>query len=67
VELENRISDLEVELLVWKQAHAVALEASERETKAHKVQVAALNRQISNLDCFQAVRLVFIVYRRHWG
>ncbi|KAG6817199.1 hypothetical protein H0H87_011557 [Tephrocybe sp. NHM501043] len=54
-ELENRISELEVELSVWKQAHAVALEASEREAKAHNVQVAALNRQISNLDCFRGV------------
>ncbi|KAG6878107.1 hypothetical protein C0993_012111 [Termitomyces sp. T159_Od127] len=53
VELENRVSELEVELSVWKQAHSVALEASERETKAHNVQVAALNRQISNLDCFR--------------
>ncbi|GLB33666.1 hypothetical protein LshimejAT787_0105500 [Lyophyllum shimeji] len=52
-ELENRVSELEVELSVWKQAHAVALEASEREAKAHNVQVAALNRQISNLDCFR--------------
>ncbi|KAF8076246.1 hypothetical protein FPV67DRAFT_1573359 [Lyophyllum atratum] len=52
-ELENRVSELEVEISVWKQAHSVALEASERETKAHNVQVAALNRQISNLDCFR--------------
>jgi hypothetical protein len=34
----------------------VALEASEREVKAHNVQIAALNRQISNLDCFKTVR-----------
>ncbi|KNZ73830.1 hypothetical protein J132_09471 [Termitomyces sp. J132] len=53
VELENRVSELEVELSVWKQAHSVALEASERETKAHNVQVTTLNRQISNLDCFR--------------
>ncbi|RDB22628.1 hypothetical protein Hypma_010354 [Hypsizygus marmoreus] len=52
-ELENRVAELEVELSVWKQAHSVALEASERENKAHNVQVAALNRQISNLDCFR--------------
>ncbi|KAG6903386.1 hypothetical protein C0995_013139 [Termitomyces sp. Mi166 len=38
VELENRVSELEVELSVWKQAHSVALEASERETKAHNNQ-----------------------------
>lgn len=50
------MAELEVELSVWKQAHSVALEASERETKAHNVQVAALNRQISNLDCFRGVR-----------
>lgn len=57
-ELETRIAELEVELSVWKQAHSVALEASEREAKAHNVQVAALNRQISNLDCFRGVRLL---------
>jgi len=53
-ELENRVAELEVELLVWKQAHAVALEASEREVKAHNVQIAALNRQISNMDTFNS-------------
>jgi len=47
---------LELELLVWKQAHSVALEASEREMKSHNVQIAALNRQISNMDGFKAVR-----------
>ncbi|KAG5636432.1 hypothetical protein H0H81_008107 [Sphagnurus paluster] len=52
-ELENRVDELELELSVWKQAHAVALEASERSNKAHNVQVASLNKQISNLDCFQ--------------
>ncbi|KAF9557234.1 hypothetical protein CPC08DRAFT_640508 [Agrocybe pediades] len=53
VELENRVAELELELSVWKQAHSVALEASEREVKAHNVQIAALNRQISNLDGFK--------------
>ncbi|KDR83573.1 hypothetical protein GALMADRAFT_653594 [Galerina marginata CBS 339.88] len=52
-DLENRVAELEVELSVWKQAHSVALEASEREVKAHNVQIAALNRQISNLDSFK--------------
>jgi len=54
-ELENRVAELEVELLVWKQAHSVAIEASEREVKAHNVQIAALNRQICNLDVFKSV------------
>ncbi|KAF9483962.1 hypothetical protein BDN70DRAFT_213399 [Pholiota conissans] len=52
-DLETRVAELELELLVWKQAHSVALEASEREVKAHNVQIAALNRQISNLDSFK--------------
>ncbi|KIL68159.1 hypothetical protein M378DRAFT_158687 [Amanita muscaria Koide BX008] len=52
-ELQNRVAELEMELSVWKQAHSVALEVSEREAKAHNVQIAALNRQISNLDCFR--------------
>lgn len=49
------MAELEVELLVWKQAHSVALEASERENKAHNVQMAALNRQISGLDSIKSV------------
>ena len=56
--LEARVADLELELLVWKQAHSVALEASEREVKAHNVQIATLNRQISNMDIFRGVRLI---------
>lgn len=56
-ELESRVAELEVELLVWKQAHSVALEASERESKAHNVQLAALNRQISNMDTFKTVSI----------
>lgn len=59
-DLENRVAELEVELSVWKQAHSVALEASEREVKAHNVQIAALNRQISNLDCFKTVRFFIL-------
>ncbi|TFK43379.1 hypothetical protein BDQ12DRAFT_674872 [Crucibulum laeve] len=51
-DLQSRVSELEVELAVWKQAHSVALEASERESKAHNVQIAALNRQIASLDGF---------------
>jgi hypothetical protein len=58
-EVENRVAELEVELLVWKQAHSVAIEASEREVKAHNVQIAALNRQISNTDFFKSVRVPF--------
>ncbi|KAF9008911.1 hypothetical protein BDQ17DRAFT_1388607 [Cyathus striatus] len=52
-DLESRIAELEIELSVWKQAHAVALEATEREAKAHNVRAAALNRQIANLDGFK--------------
>lgn len=54
-DLEARVAELELELSVWKQAHAVALEASERETKAHNVRIATFNRQISSLDCFRGV------------
>lgn len=64
-DLENRVGELEVELLVWKQAHAAALEASERDIKAHNVQIAALNRQISNMDNFKNVRFVCVI-RIRW-
>ena len=46
-ELENRVAELELELAVWKQAHSTIRDAAEREKKAHNVQVATLNRQIS--------------------
>ncbi|KAJ4472339.1 hypothetical protein J3R30DRAFT_3524603 [Lentinula aciculospora] len=46
MELEARVSELERELLVWKCAHSVALEASERDN----VHIASLNKQISKPD-----------------
>ncbi|KAJ7283788.1 hypothetical protein C8J57DRAFT_1293585 [Mycena rebaudengoi] len=51
-QLEARVAELEMELQMWRQAHSVALEASERETKAHKLHVSTLNRQISKMDVF---------------
>ncbi|KAI6164734.1 hypothetical protein EDD17DRAFT_308926 [Pisolithus thermaeus] len=36
-ELENRVAELEVELAVWKQAHATVLEGADKEAKALKV------------------------------
>ena len=53
VELETRVAELEVELSVWKQAHATALDASERQVNAHNVQLSTLNRQISSLESFK--------------
>jgi hypothetical protein len=55
IDLESQVADLEQELSVWKQAHSVALEAAERESKAHNVQIATLNRQVANLDIFRGV------------
>ncbi|KAI0080637.1 hypothetical protein K474DRAFT_1614864 [Panus rudis PR-1116 ss-1] len=49
-DLESRVAELELELSVWKQAHASILEAAEREKKAHKAQVTTLNRQLSSLE-----------------
>ncbi|KAJ3909282.1 hypothetical protein F5879DRAFT_934154 [Lentinula edodes] len=46
MELEVRVADLEMELLVWKRAHSVALEASERDN----VHIASLHKQITNPD-----------------
>ena len=42
--------DLEVELAVWKQAHATALEGAERETKVLKGRLASLNSQIASVE-----------------
>lgn len=57
-ELENRVAEFEVELSVWKQAHATALEASERQVAAHNVQLSTLNRQISSLESFKVRHLM---------
>ena len=60
MELETRLTELEVELSVWKQAHSSALEASERETKAHNVQIASLNRHISAIESGGVSRLHYV-------
>ena len=49
-DLETRLTELELELSVWKQAHTAVVESAEREKKAHNAQVATLNRQISSLE-----------------
>lgn len=48
-ELEARVTELELELSVWKQAHSGIVEMAERDKKAHNAQVATLNRQISSI------------------
>ncbi|KAJ7507656.1 hypothetical protein B0H11DRAFT_132952 [Mycena galericulata] len=50
--LEGRVAELEMELGLWRSAHAVSIEASERELKAHQRLVSTLNRQISTRDLF---------------
>ena len=52
-DLEVRVNELELELSVWKQAHASVLEAAELAKKAHNAQVSTLNRQISSLETLQ--------------
>lgn len=52
-DLETRVGELELELSVWKQAHSNVLEMVERDKKAHNVQVATLNRQLSSLDAIK--------------
>lgn len=49
-ELESRVTELEVELAVWKQAHATALEGADREAKALKGRLAALNSQFTSME-----------------
>lgn len=55
--LQARINDLQVELGVWQRAHSVVVEASEREARAHNVQMSTLNRQIAQSDTFAGVRV----------
>lgn len=49
-ELESRVTELEVELAVWKQAHATALEGADREAKALKGRLAAMNNQFTSME-----------------
>ncbi|KAJ6629143.1 hypothetical protein B0H10DRAFT_1988088 [Mycena sp. CBHHK59/15] len=50
--IEARVVDLEMQVSMWRRAHEVALEASDRDTKAHQTQISALNNQISKMDIF---------------
>lgn len=52
-DLETRLAELELEISVWKQAHAAVLDVAERDKKAHNAQVSTLNRQISSLDAIK--------------
>ena len=48
-ELEARVTELEMELAVWKQAHNNAVEMVNRDKDAHNARVAALNKQMNSL------------------
>ena len=48
-ELEARVTELELELAVWKQAHNNAVDLMNRDKDAHNARVAALNRQMNSL------------------
>ncbi len=56
VELENTVAKLQAEIELWKDHHATM----QMEANAHKVQLATLNKQVSNMDVFRGVRLSFI-------
>ena len=60
-DLESRVTELEAELSIWKQAYATALHNSEREAKTHTVQLAALNRQVASMDTFMVLYLSLIL------
>ncbi|KIJ70233.1 hypothetical protein HYDPIDRAFT_121815 [Hydnomerulius pinastri MD-312] len=60
VDLENRLADLEVELAVWKQAHATALEGAEREAKHLKGRLASLNGQIASMESLMSQSLLIL-------
>lgn len=66
-DLETRVAELELELSVWKQAHASVVESAERDKKAHNVQVSTLNRQISSLDTIKVRRPAIIATARCEG
>ncbi|KAK0190859.1 hypothetical protein F5146DRAFT_1046043 [Armillaria mellea] len=49
VELENMVAKLQAEIELWKDHHATM----QMEANAHKVQLATLNKQVSNMDVFR--------------
>ena len=63
-DLENRVAELERELLVWKQAHAAVVESADREKKTHNAQVSTLNRQISSLETLKVRTTQCVLTRR---
>ncbi|KAG8218787.1 hypothetical protein J3R82DRAFT_4462 [Butyriboletus roseoflavus] len=60
VDLENRLAELEVELAVWKQAHATALEGADREAKTLKGRLASLNSQIASMESMMIQSLLIL-------
>ncbi|EPT02778.1 hypothetical protein FOMPIDRAFT_1117310, partial [Fomitopsis schrenkii] len=48
-ELEARVTELELELVVWKQARNNAVDMMNQEKDAHNARVATLNRQMNSL------------------
>ncbi|KAG1820324.1 uncharacterized protein BJ212DRAFT_1478452 [Suillus subaureus] len=59
-DLENRLAELEVELAVWKQAHATAIEGADREAKALKGRLASLNSQVASMETFMSQSLLVL-------
>ncbi|KAG6336342.1 hypothetical protein ID866_2737, partial [Astraeus odoratus] len=64
-ELETRVADLEVELAVWKQAHATALEGADREAKALKGRLTALNSQMTSMESLMVCRFMCSSVQRY--
>ena len=60
-QLESRIAELDLELSVWKQAHAAVVESAERDKKAHNAQLSSLNKQISGFSFAQVRQRVAVV------
>ncbi|KAF8842219.1 hypothetical protein BDN67DRAFT_394743 [Paxillus ammoniavirescens] len=60
VDLENRLGELEVEIAVWKQAHATALEGADREAKTLKGRLASLNSQIASMESLMNQSLLIL-------
>jgi hypothetical protein len=48
--LEARISELENELRIWKQAHAKVLALAENESNAHKARLVSLSHKVATMN-----------------
>ncbi|KAH8113332.1 hypothetical protein DFH11DRAFT_1601415 [Phellopilus nigrolimitatus] len=61
IELTARVTQLEEELQVWKQARSVTVEGAERERRQYEDERAGLQRRIGNLESMQDSMILCVI------